>query len=61
MLNITEASEILGVSTKTLRRWEKDGKISPFRTPGGHRRYDKEQLLKIINYKVENKSWRNYI
>lgn len=56
MLNITEASEILGVSTKTLRRWEKDGKISPFRTPGGHRRYDKEQLLKIINYKVENKS-----
>ena len=53
MLNITEASELLGVSTKTLRRWEKDGKISPFRTPGGHRRYDKEQLLKIINYKVE--------
>jgi predicted site-specific integrase-resolvase len=30
----------LGVNERTLRRWEEDGKIPAFRTPGGKRRYD---------------------
>ena len=51
MLNITEASKLIAVSTKTLRRWEKEGKITPYKTPGGHRRYDKEDVLKIIGKK----------
>ena len=36
---INEAAELLGVSTKTLRRWEAAGKISPGRSDGGHRRF----------------------
>lgn len=48
MLNIEEASKLIGVSKTTLRRWEKDGKIKSFRTPGGHRRYEENELLKII-------------
>jgi len=48
MLNIGEASKFLGVSRRTLRNWEKIGKIKSYRTPGGHRRYDKDELLKII-------------
>jgi len=48
MISIKEASKILGVSTKTLRRWEKEGKIKPSRTLGNHRRYDKNEILKII-------------
>ncbi len=39
MLTIEEAAERLGVSTITLRRWEKAGKITAQRTQGGHRRY----------------------
>jgi len=39
MLTIEEAAERLGVSTITLRRWEKAGKITATRTQGGHRRY----------------------
>ncbi|MCH7640750.1 MerR family DNA-binding transcriptional regulator, partial [Patescibacteria group bacterium] len=38
-LTITSAAEILGVSTKTLRRWEEKGILLPQRTSGGHRRY----------------------
>ena len=45
MLSITEASELLGVTPKTLREWEKEGKISSVRTEGGHRRYEVKDLI----------------
>jgi len=48
MLNINDASKFINVSKSSLRRWEKEGKIKPLRTPGGHRRYDERELLKII-------------
>lgn len=51
MLNIEDASKLLGVSKRTLRNWEKDGKIKSIRTPGNHRRYDKEELLKTMTIK----------
>lgn len=38
-LNIDELSKKLKVSKHTLRRWEKEGKITSERTIGGHRRY----------------------
>ena len=45
MLSIAEASELLGVTTTTLRNWEKEGKISSIRTEGGHRRYQVQDLI----------------
>ena len=45
MLSIKEASELLGVTTTTLRNWEKDGKITAVRTEGGHRRYQVQDLI----------------
>lgn len=47
-ITIKEASELIGVSPKTLRRWEKEGKIKPVRTLGNHRRYDKNEILKLL-------------
>ena len=44
LLSIGEASEHLGVSIDTLRRWEKKGRIIPMRSPGGHRYYIREDL-----------------
>jgi putative resolvase len=41
MLTISETAQALGVSMKTLRRWDRDGLLKPTEvTPGGHRRYD---------------------
>lgn len=40
-----QAAALLGVSTRTLLRWEDQGKIKPIRTAGGHRRYDVSELL----------------
>ena len=48
MLNIKEASEYLHVTKLTLRNWEKDGLIKPFKTTGKHRRYLLEDLNKLI-------------
>lgn len=41
---IGEASEALGVSITTLRRWEAEGKLIPERTAGRQRRYDLAKL-----------------
>jgi excisionase family DNA binding protein len=38
-VSIKEASQILGVHSETLRRWERTGKIKCERTPGGKRRF----------------------
>ncbi len=44
-ISIKEAAIILGVSTQTLRRWEREGKdIAVQRTKGGQRRYDLSKM-----------------
>jgi len=44
-LSIQEAAKCLGVSSQTLRRWERKKKISPsHRTQGGQRRYAMSDL-----------------
>ncbi|NJR31661.1 MAG: IS607 family transposase [Chamaesiphon sp. CSU_1_12] len=40
-----EAATLLGVTVRTLHRWELDGKIKSTRTVGGHRRYDITDLI----------------
>jgi putative resolvase len=40
-----EAATLLGVTVRTLHRWELDGKIKSTRTAGGHRRYDITDLI----------------
>jgi predicted site-specific integrase-resolvase len=52
MIGIGEAANSLGVAVDTLRQWDKDGKFSPTKTFGNHRRYfvtDIERLQGIIH------------
>jgi len=44
LLTARDAAAYLGVSLNTLNRIEKRGLILPFRTPGGHRRYELRML-----------------
>ncbi len=44
LVSIGQASEILGVSISTLRRWEMVGKLVPIRTSAGHRRYNLDEI-----------------
>lgn len=44
--SISEVAEILGKNTETLRRWDRDGKLTAVREPmSNYRVYKKEQLL----------------
>ena len=45
MISIKEAAKLTGVTAKTLRLWELEGKLHPKRTNGGHRRYDVSELI----------------
>ncbi|HVA96342.1 MAG TPA: MerR family DNA-binding transcriptional regulator, partial [Candidatus Acidoferrales bacterium] len=49
LLTIQQAAELLGVSTKTLRRWEARGHIKPQRTVGNQRRYSKIELTTLFS------------
>jgi excisionase family DNA binding protein len=43
-----KAAEFLGISANTLRNWELLKKITAIKTLGGHRRYNKIDIYKII-------------
>ena len=43
-----EASRLLGVAPGTLRRWSDDGRVRAFTTPGGHRRYRRSALERLL-------------
>ena len=44
LYRIGQAAQLLGVSASTLRRWERDGKITSERTEGMHRLYRLSQF-----------------
>ena len=48
LLTISESAKYLNVSEKTLRNWDKLGKLKSFKTTGGHRRYQQEDLETFI-------------
>jgi molybdopterin-binding protein len=45
---IGEAAEMLGVRVETLRRWERDGKISTTRTGGGQRLVPASEVARLL-------------
>ena len=48
LLSLGRACQVLGVNATTLRQWANTGLIRAFRTPGGHRRFSKEDLNGLI-------------
>ena len=45
---IGQAAEAIGVRVETLRRWERDGKLTTTRTSGGQRRIPAEEVARLI-------------
>ncbi|MFX0065885.1 MAG: helix-turn-helix domain-containing protein [Candidatus Hermodarchaeota archaeon] len=40
---------MFGVCRTTIRRWDKDGNIQCYRTPGGHRRISLVEIERILS------------
>ncbi|BAZ20180.1 hypothetical protein NIES4073_10560 [Kalymmatonema gypsitolerans NIES-4073] len=49
MWKVAEFGELVGVSSSTLRRWEREKKLIPERTLGNQRIYTEEQYCPVAN------------
>ena len=53
-LTIKETAEIIGVTTLTLRNWDKDGKLKAYRNPINHYRVYKSEEIELFLRKIES-------
>lgn len=53
-------AELLGVSVKTLQRWDRDGILKANRTPTDRRYYTYDQYLQFKGIQTENDMLRKY-
>jgi excisionase family DNA binding protein len=47
-LSLGPAARLLGVDPDTLRRWADDGRVEAFTTAGGHRRFDRREIERLL-------------
>lgn len=52
LISIGKAAKMLGITTTTLRRWDKNGKLEPTRTPSGRRAYLLSQIEEMSTISV---------
>jgi len=50
---LSEAAKLLGVTAKTLRVWDNNGKIITIRTPGNQRRIPESEILRLTLHNNE--------
>src|SRR4051794_20639334 len=48
LLALGPASRLVGVDPDTLRRWADDGRVEVSMTPGGHRRFHRRSLERLL-------------
>jgi excisionase family DNA binding protein len=48
LITTTEAARIANVHPATIREWVRRGKINALRTPGGHRRFNSDDLNETL-------------
>jgi excisionase family DNA binding protein len=48
LLRPREVADIFGVRTSTIAQWAREGKLTPLRTPGGHRRYTRSDVEEAL-------------
>lgn len=49
LMTPAEVAAVFSVDPKTVTRWAQAGKLRWVRTPGGHRRYSREQVEALLN------------
>jgi excisionase family DNA binding protein len=52
-LTPAEAARLMGCHAQSLRRWEKEGKIKAYRTPGNQRRFQRSEVERLAGFAVE--------
>lgn len=47
-----EAASLLGVNRQTLQRWAREGRVPVVVSPGGRRRYRRDDLAQLLRSKA---------
>ena len=47
-LRVGDVARLLGVSGNTVRRWTDGGVLASYRSPGGHRRYLRDEVMAAL-------------
>ena len=55
LYTMKEASKLLGITVRTIQRWDKQGKIRCVRTVGGKRRVHESEIKRILGIHEERK------
>lgn len=58
---MSETAKILGVTVKTLQRWDHSGKAAFVRTPNGQRRLPESEINRLLGNAVSEKSKKNLV
>jgi len=53
LYTLKEASQLLGVSTRTIQLWDKQGRIKCIRTAGGRRRVPAGEIERILGLRID--------
>ena len=51
---VRQFAERIGVSVKTLQRWDREGRLTPQRTPGNRRVYTDEHVQQVLHLRSGN-------
>ena len=52
---VRQFADRIGVSVKTLQRWDREGRLTPLRTPGNRRMYTDTDIQQVLNLRSGNK------
>ncbi len=53
LLTPGEVASMFGVDAKTVSRWARDGRLTCYRTLGGHRRYLASEVRALARARIE--------
>lgn len=53
LITVSEASKLLGVDLRTLKRWDNSGKLKVYRTAGNHRRYEVSDIEEFLGKSIK--------
>lgn len=48
LLSPTQVAELFNVGPHTVTRWADEGRLDVVKTPGGHRRFPKDGVLRVL-------------
>ena len=60
-ISIQKAVKVYGISSYLLRKWDKEGFIKSFRTPGNVRFFDRAELEKMLMYDRNDTEKKSFI